>query len=136
MWTTYTKTTGLQGGHDAGTAVGQLFGSEAGGEHIKIHATQVGGNVVVHQAQLPGLLDYGPRVLAGLVVLGGYRDDLFPGELPCQLLQLLLLLGEGEGGSIGGHLGDGGIGTALGHQLAEGRRSKLSFGKVRKFLCY
>lgn len=56
--------------------------------------TAMFGDVAVHQADLPRLLDDGPWVLPGLVVLGSYWDYLLPGELASQVLEGLLFLAE------------------------------------------
>lgn len=121
---TYTQSASLQCGHNARAAIGQLLGRQTGGEDIQIQATNVSGYVVVHQTQFPGLLYDGPRVLAGFVVLRRHGNDLLACELPRQLLELLLLLGQGERWSSGGDVRDSGI-RAASHQLTQSRRRKL-----------
>lgn len=130
---TYTQSASLQCGHNAGAAVGQLLGRQTGGEDIQIQATNVSGYVVVHQTQFPCLLYDGPRVLAGFVVLRCDGNDLLACELPRQLLELLLLLGQGERWPSGGDVRDGGI-RAAGHQLTQCRRRKLQ--QQERQVCY
>ena len=50
----------------------------------------------IHQAGLVGLLQDGPGVLPGSVVVGCHRDDLVLGELLRQVKELLLLRGDVE----------------------------------------
>ena len=54
------------------------------------------GDVEIHQASLVSLLQDGPGVLPGSVVVGCHRDDLVLGELLRQVQELLLLFSDGE----------------------------------------
>lgn len=56
--------------------------------------TAVLGDMSIHEAELPGLLDDGPGVLAGLVVVRRLGNDLLFGELAGQLLEGFLLIAQ------------------------------------------
>lgn len=58
------------------------------------YITAVFRDVTIHEADAPCLLDHGPGVLAGLVVLRRHWDDLLLRELAGQVLKGLLLLAQ------------------------------------------
>src|SRR5664280_255452 len=85
---------GLHCGGDAGAAVGALLRDDAAVQDAQPRAAVLGGDMRVHQPDVPCLLHDLAREFARLVVVGRFRDDLFPAELPRQLLDLDLLFGQ------------------------------------------
>ena len=85
-----------QRGADARAAPAHLLLDQAAGEVVEARAAVLLGDVGVHQADLPGLLDdlLGPG--AFLVVLPGDLADLLLGEVVGQLAEVLLLVGKGQ----------------------------------------
>ena len=85
-----------QRGADAGAAPAELLLDQAAGQVVEPRAAVLLGDVGVHQAHLPGLLDDLLREGAVLVVVPGHRADLLLGEVVRELANVLLLVGEGE----------------------------------------
>ena len=87
---------GHQGGADAGAAPAQLLLDQAAGEVVEPGAAVGLGDVDVHEAHLPRLVDdlLGPGAVA--VVVPGDGADLLLGEVVGQLAQILLLVGQRE----------------------------------------
>ena len=84
------------GGVDPHAAVGDLLHQQAVVQAGQPQPAELGGQLAVHQAGLPGPLADLVRELALFVEVPGDRDDLLPGEVPGGLDQLLLLFGEVE----------------------------------------
>lgn len=78
----------------ARASIGDLLGHDASVQDAEAKAAVLLRDVAVDKANVVGLLDDGPRVLAGLVMVRSNRYDLLLGELSRQLLVLELLLGE------------------------------------------
>ena len=83
-------------GVDARAAERDLFLDEAVVEAAAAEPAVRLGDLDVHQAGLPGLLQDLARKLAGLVEVAGARDDLLARELARGLDEGFLLFGEAE----------------------------------------
>ena len=87
---------GADRGADARAAPGELLLDETALEVGGAGAAVLLGDVVVHQPELPGLLDDLLRPGPVLVVLPGDGADLLLGEVVRHVAQRLLLVGQRE----------------------------------------
>jgi len=81
-------------GGDRGAAVRQFFGHQAAVERVQADPAVGLGQLDVHQAELPCLLENGGRKLLLAVPVGGIGDETLGGEPPGRLDELVLLFGE------------------------------------------
>lgn len=79
---------------DTSAAISKLLGDDTAVEGPEPQAPVLRGDVGVYKPQLPSLSYDLVRVFPRHVMLGRIRDDLICGELPGQLLILLLLIGQ------------------------------------------
>jgi hypothetical protein len=87
---------GGEGGPDAGAAPTELLLDQGARQEVEAGTAVLLGDVGVHQADLPGLLDDLLRPRAVLVVVPGDGPDLLLGEVVRQLAKVLLLVGKRE----------------------------------------
>ena len=78
----------------AGARAGELLDDQALLGQGEATAAELGRDIEVHQPELPGLLVDLNGEAAGPIALGGMRGHLGPGELPREVLQAPLVLGE------------------------------------------
>mmetsp|Transcript_17461 Transcript_17461/g.37550 ORF Transcript_17461/g.37550 Transcript_17461/m.37550 type:complete len:338 (+) Transcript_17461:1186-2199(+) len=83
---------GLHRRHDAGAAVRELLADDDALHAAEAEAAILLGNVRVHQAHLPSLVEHRPRELHRPIVLGRDRDNLLCSKCASCLLQGILLL--------------------------------------------